>query len=79
MKDILHVTVGDTDWEPTISDMSLICELFKDAQASEDGSVVVTRRGIEVKVHSIEQGHDLRVIKIDSDGAQHVFVEAQNA
>ena len=54
---ILHLTLGDGDqWEPTLSDMDYMTELFNNADADPLGAIIATRMG--VSADEIRQGGD---------------------
>ena len=58
---VLHVTVGDEDWDPTEEQMSQLSELFRSAAVDPLGqSVVVTCVGVETKSH----GETSRVVHV---------------
>jgi hypothetical protein len=44
---IMHITVGDVDWEPTEDDLDYVTELFTNADADPLGAVIATRAGIK--------------------------------
>lgn len=46
IRSILHVQIGDTDWEPTEEQINAIGSLFTQADADPIGSVVATRAGV---------------------------------
>ena len=43
---IMHLTLGDGDWEPTIADMEFITELFMNADSDPLGATIATRSGV---------------------------------
>lgn len=46
LRSILHITMGDLDWEPTPADMQFISELFINADNDPIGAIVATRAGV---------------------------------
>ena len=48
---MLHVTVGNENWDPTEEEMVQVAELFLSSATDPIGSVVVTRLGVEAKSH----------------------------
>lgn len=44
----IHVTAGTDTWEPTKEELQELATLFEEAELDPRGSVVVTRRGVEV-------------------------------
>lgn len=54
---ILHITAGNgMDWEPTITDLEYLTELFMNADADPIGAIVATRA--DINVADIRQGGD---------------------
>lgn len=49
---ILHVTVGDHDWEPSIKDMEEIANLFSEALKGDE-AVIATRPGVTATLITI--------------------------
>lgn len=47
LRSILHITLGDIDWEPSPEDMQFISELFINADNDPIGAIVATRNGVE--------------------------------
>lgn len=80
-RDILHITVGDeaNGWTPTQDDMAYIENIFKGAVIVEgEPQVIVTTAGVKVKVLSIEEGSDVRVVAahVDQEMADTLSTEA---
>ena len=46
---ILHVTMGDQDWEPTAADLDYIGDLFTKADSDPLGAVIATRTGVQTQ------------------------------
>lgn len=55
-RSIMHVSMGSSDWEPTIQDMQSITDLFTNADLDPLGAIVATRN--DVNVNDIRQGGD---------------------
>lgn len=53
---ILHITVGDIDWEPSPEDLKYISELFINADNDPLGAIVATRNG--VSTNDVRSGGD---------------------
>lgn len=61
-RQIMHVTVGSPDWDPTKKELKNIAELFMSASLDPLGCVVTTRPGVTIKL-------------IDADSVVSVTVE----
>jgi hypothetical protein len=49
MRRILHIQVGNDDWEPSQEELELIGKLFNDALDTEDPtSLILTRTGVKI-------------------------------
>ena len=46
-RSILHITMGDADWEPNEEDLDYITELFTSADADPLGAIIATRNGVQ--------------------------------
>lgn len=55
-RSILHVMIGDDEWEPTDDQLQAIAGLFTNADQDPQGAVVVTRPGVET--NEIRTGTD---------------------
>ena len=53
---ILHLTIGDDQWEPTANDYRTVSELFLGADHDPTGAVITTRQSINV--NEIRRGDD---------------------
>ena len=53
---ILHVTVGNSEWSPTVEEMKQIAEIYTEA-LRENSSVVVTRDGVVANLITIPLHH----------------------
>ena len=46
---ILHVTLGDQDWEPVEEDLEYVTNLFTQADSDPLGAVIATRNGVQTQ------------------------------
>ena len=46
-RSLMHITLGDSDWEPTDADIDAVSSLFQDADADPLGAIVATRNGVQ--------------------------------
>jgi hypothetical protein len=46
-KGILHVILGDADWEPTAQELSAVANLFVNAGLDPTGAIIATRDGVQ--------------------------------
>lgn len=49
IRSILHIQVGETDWEPTMEQIGAVGSLFTQADADPIGSIVATRAGVNTQ------------------------------
>lgn len=69
-RQMIHVTVGEPDWEPSVEDLNALTEVFSAASIDPEGSVVVTRTGVSVKVVDLQEGDQLVVARLHVDQSQ---------
>lgn len=51
MRKILHVTVGDEDWEPTAEELSEVTAMFQKVTEGSDLNLIVTNYRIKSQLH----------------------------
>lgn len=64
---ILHITVGDPTWEPTMGELQAIQDVFLDAKADPEGSVIATRCGVVCDIIRVAGDTELQVVEVNVD------------
>lgn len=50
VRNVLHITLGGADWEPTKEDIQIVTDLFQKATTDSHDPIVVTRTGVQCSV-----------------------------
>lgn len=72
-KSIIHIVAGDEDWDPTLEDLESLCDLFLGALEDEKGAVLVTRKGVKVRIETAEEADihnsSVRLVRATADSS----------
>lgn len=60
---ILHITVGGSEWDPTVEEINEISRMFQEAKCDPTGSIVTTRYGVNVDVLRVAEDTQLKVVE----------------
>lgn len=66
-KRILHITVGDTGWNPTKAQIDEIGNLFRDAVHKQEDSIIVTSHQVVAKVLDVQELEGIQVVSAHVD------------
>jgi predicted XRE-type DNA-binding protein len=66
-REILHVRAGDENWEPSLEELECLCDMVMQGACDPEGATLITRQGVEIQIEEVEEGNDLRLVKITSD------------
>lgn len=61
---VMHIAVGDADWEPTSEELNLVADLFTTAKSKLGNGVVVTRHGITCTLVEVQETTDIKVVSV---------------
>lgn len=66
---MIHVTVNKKEWEPNLSELDTITDMFQQAFAAPDNTVIVTPKGVRVAVEDVLDSAEVKVLTVELTAA----------